>query len=282
VGWPVGGAETAANELWLAVAAEGEGSRHGGEAAAAASRLRGEGARAEEGIVALAFSEEAYREARASLEEASRRLEEARKEASAGMVRLGLAEGNLERLRGEAARRRVLEERAAALRRRVQVVETTRVLVNRFLDAILVRMRREIAESAGRILQEVTGKYGRISIDEEFNILVEDEGEFYPISRYSGGEIDMIAVSVRVAISERLMRFSTNGPGYSFLILDEVFGSQDVEHRESMINMLRSLDDRFPQIFAISHIGEVQGQFDNSILVVEEEDGSSRIEVEMR
>ena len=276
------GAETAANEIRLALAAEGEVSRHRGEAAAAASRLRGEVARAEEGIVALAFSEEAYREARASLEEASRRLEEARKEASAGMVRLGLAEGNLERLRGEAARRRELEERAAALRRRVQVVETTRVLVNRFLDAILVRMRREIAESAGRILQEVTGKYGRISIDEEFNILVEDEGEFYPISRYSGGEIDMIAVSVRVAISERLMRFSTNGPGYSFLILDEVFGSQDVEHRESMINMLRSLDERFPQIFAISHIGEVQGQFDNSILVVEEEDGSSRIEVEMR
>jgi exonuclease SbcC len=55
-----------------------------------------------------------------------------------------------------------------------------------------------------------------------------------------------------------------------------------VEHRESMINMLRSLDDRFPQIFAISHIGEVQGQFDNSILVVEEDDGSSRIEVELR
>ncbi|HRW83522.1 MAG TPA: hypothetical protein P5049_08720, partial [Methanothrix sp.] len=96
------------------------------------------------------------------------------------------------------------------------------------------------------------------------------------------GEIDMIAVSVRVAISEYLMRFSQNGPGYSFLILDEIFGSQDVEHRESMINMLRNLDDRFPQIFAISHIGEVQGQFDNSILVVEDEDGSSRIEVDLR
>lgn len=275
-------AETAANEIRLALAAEGEVRRHREEAATAAARLRGEVDRAEEEIVALAFSEEAYREIKASLEEASRQLEGARKDASAGMVRLGLAEGNLERLRGEAVRRRELEERAAALRRRVQVVETTRVLVNRFLDAILVRMRREIAESAGRILQEVTGKYGRISIDEEFNILVEDEGEFYPISRYSGGEIDMIAVSVRIAISERLIRFSMDGPGYSFLILDEVFGSQDVEHRESMINMLRSLDDRFPQIFAISHIGEVQGQFDNSILVVEEEDGSSRIEVEMR
>lgn len=275
-------AETAANEIRLALAAEGEVRRHREEAETAANRLWGEVERAEKNLIDLAFSEEALGEAKAALEEASLQLEAARKKASDQTVRLGLAEGNLERLRAEAARKRELEERAAAMRRRVQVVETTRSLANRFMDAILVRMRREIAESAGRILQEVTGKYGRISIDEEFNILVEDEGEFYPISRYSGGEIDMIAVSVRVAISERLMRFSQNGPGYSFLILDEIFGSQDVEHRESMINMLRSLDDRFPQIFAISHIGEVQGQFDNTILVVEEEDGSSRIEVDLR
>lgn len=89
----------------------------------------------------------------------------------------------------------------------------------------------------------------------------------------------MIAVSVRVAISEYLMRFSQDRSGYSFLILDEVFGSQDVEHRESMINMLRNLDDRFPQIFAISHISEVQGQFDNTIHVVEDELGGSQATV---
>ena len=101
---------------------------------------------------------------------------------------------------------------------------------------------------------------------------------WYPISRYSGGEIDMIAVSVRVAISEYLMRFGPDGESYSFLILDEVFGSQDQEHREKMIQMLRSLEERFPQIIAISHISDVQGQFDNTLLVVEDELGNSRVE----
>ena len=88
----------------------------------------------------------------------------------------------------------------------------------------------------------------------------------------------MIAVSVRVAISEYLMRFGPDGGSYSFLILDEVFGSQDQEHREKMIQMLRSLEERFPQIIAISHISDVQGQFDNTLLVVEDELGNSRVE----
>ena len=278
----LGKAEAAANEIRLALAAEGEVRLHLEENREIASRLEEELSETESRLLALNFSDERYSEGKLALEDVTLRLEEARKRVSDLMVRLGLSEGDLERLRAEAARKKELAKQVAEKRRRVQVVETTRSLTNRFMDQILVRIRSEIAISAGRILREVAGKYGRISIDEDFSILVEDEGEFYPISRYSGGEIDMIAVSVRVAISEYLMRFSTNGPGYSFLILDEIFGSQDVEHRESMINMLRSLDDRFPQIFAISHIGEVQGQFDNSILVVEEEDGSSRIEVDLR
>jgi len=275
-------AEAVASQIRLALAAEGEVRLHREEAEAAASRIAREIADAEDKLSALVFSDRAYQEAEAALEGAGLRLEEARKRGSQLAIRLALAEGELKRLKREAARKEELEEKAAGWRVRVQVLEMTRSLANRFMDAILVRIRNEIAEEAGRILREVTGKYGRISIDDDFNILVEDEGEFYPISRFSGGEIDMIAVSVRVAISEYLMRFSKDGPGYSFLILDEVFGSQDVEHRESMINMLRSLDDRFPQIFAISHIGEVQGQFENSILVVEDEDGSSRIDVELR
>jgi exonuclease SbcC len=45
-----------------------------------------------------------------------------------------------------------------------------------------------------------------------------------------------------------------------------------------MIQMLRSLEERFPQIIAISHISDVQGQFDNTLLVVEDELGNSRVE----
>lgn len=89
----------------------------------------------------------------------------------------------------------------------------------------------------------------------------------------------MIAVSVRVAISQYLMGQTIGGlGGYSFLILDEVFGSQDIIHRENMINMLRRLYMRFQQIIVISHISDVQGQFDNTIYVTENESGNSTVD----
>ncbi len=166
----------------------------------------------------------------------------------------------------------------AGVERQPEVVETVNGQVNRFMDQVLIRIKNDIARAAGDILDEVSGKYSRIKIDDDFNILVEDASDWYLISRFSGGEIDMIALSVRIAISEYLMRFGPDGESYSFMILDEVFGSQDQEHREKMIQMLRSLEERFPQIIAISHISDVQGQFDNTLLVVEDELGNSRVE----
>jgi len=275
------GVEETANKIKLSLAAEGEIRRHLDEAKRIASSLEAELEGVRDQLSHLDYNEEGYLKTERALEKAKSKVDEVRKSVSKLQVQAGVLEGEAERLQKEKWRKEELEKKVNDARKQLQVVETTRNLTNRFMDHILVRIRNEIAVNAGQILREVAGKYGRVSIDQGFNILVEDEGEFYPISRYSGGEVDMIAVSVRVAISEYLMRFGQNGPGCSFLILDEVFGSQDVEHRESMISMLRSLDDRFPQIFAISHIGEVQGQFDNAIQVIEEEDGSSRVEVEL-
>jgi exonuclease SbcC len=232
-----------------------------------------------EQLKALDYSEAQYVAASQALNDLEKSLESLRKEASSNEVNLGILEGELERQNQNAQRKKEYEQELAVIGHKMEVVDATRILINRFMDHILVRIRSEIVRIAGEILEDVSGKYSLLKIDDDFNILVEDGGEYYPISRYSGGEVDMIAISVRVAISEYLMRFSKEGPGYSFLILDEVFGSQDLEHREKMINMLRSLEERFPQIIAISHFSDVQGQFDNTINVIEDEMGNSRVEV---
>jgi hypothetical protein len=38
-----------------------------------------------------------------------------------------------------------------------------------------------------------------------------------------------------------------------------------IDDWQKMIQMLRSLEERFPQIIAISHNNDVQGQFDNTL-----------------
>ncbi len=273
-------AEETANQIKLALAAEADIRHHLKEASAAATRLESDLDENRGRLADLDYDEEHLQAAKRSLDETSSMRDEARKEVSSLQVRAGVLERDLGEARSEEERKKDLQKAIAEKKMKIEVVDTTRNLTDRFMNHILVKIRNEIAVNAGQIMWEVTGKYSRLSIDEDFSILVEDEGEFYPISRYSGGEIDMIAVSVRVAISEYLMRFSRDGPGYSFLILDEIFGSQDAEHRENMIEVLRNLENRFPQILAISHIDEVQGQFDNAIQVIENDDGSSRVEVE--
>lgn len=271
--------EEEANKIRLRLAAEPEIRRRMEETLTALADLETELKRTKDQIVALGYSQELHRVANDTLSKAEDGHGAARKEASEKEVSLRVLNGELMRVKAEAVRKKDHESDLAVISRRLQVVDTTRNIINRFLDQVLIRVKNDIARSAGEILEEVSGKYSLLKIDDDFNIQVEDGGNYYPISRYSGGEIDMIAVSVRVAISEYLMRFGPDGESYSFLILDEVFGSQDLEHREKMINMLRSLEERFPQIIAISHISDVQGQFDNTIQVVEDEMGNSRVEV---
>ncbi len=271
-------AEEAAQKIRLRLATEPDIRRRLAEAVADLTTLEKDLAAAEEQLKALGYSSEAHEAARQRLAGAETEQEKARKDVSEKKIRLGILKSGLERLQFLSRRKKEHEKALGEVSRRLEVVDTARGLVNMFMDQVLIRVKNEIARTAGEILEEVSGKYSLLKIDDDFNILVEDGGEYYPISRYSGGEIDMIAVSVRVAISEYLMRFGPDGESYSFLIMDEVFGSQDLEHREKMIQMLRSLEERFPQIIAISHISDVQGQFDNTLQVVEDEMGNSRLE----
>lgn len=261
------------------LAAEPEISRRRKEAWEALAGLKRELSRVEEELKAMQYSQEEHLKARGFLAEAEEGLKKGREELSMRKVRLGVLQSDLSRLEKEHHRKLKYQGDLAGVIRRREVVDISRELLNRFMDQVLIRVRKDIARTAGEILEEVSDKYSLLKIDDDFNIMVEDGAEYYPITRFSGGEIDMIAVSVRVAISEYLMRFSQQEASYSFLILDEIFGSQDVEHREKMIGMLRSLEERFPQIIAISHISDVQGQFDNSLHVSEDRMGNSRIEV---
>jgi len=270
--------ESENQKISLVLAGEGEARERLAAANASFERLDSDLREIRQQVDLLAYSKEEHERARVALASAKEELERARKSVSELQVQMGVLLAKKERLVQEAQRKVELESSCNQLSRRLEVVDVTRDLLNSFMDQVLIRVKNDIVKTAGEILEEVSGKYSLLKIDDDFNIQVEDAGAYYPISRYSGGEIDMIAVSVRVAISEYLMRFGPDGESYSFLILDEVFGSQDQEHREKMIQMLRSLEERFPQIIAISHISDVQGQFDNTIQVVEDELGNSRVE----
>lgn len=267
-----------AQEIRMKLAAEAEIRGKRDDIAQAIVNLEKDISKVKEDIYSIGYDVDAHQKSKISLSECKKNLEEFRPQLSRKEIDLGVLKGDMERLKGDERKKLEYEQERVESIKNIEMFNIIKELLDGFLDQLLIRIRNEIQKSAGQILEEISEKYNRIKIDDEFNICVEDGGKFYHADRYSGGEIDMIAVSVRIAISEYLMRQERGGGGYSFLILDEIFGSQDLMHRDNMINMLRGLYERFPQVIVISHIGDVQGQFDNIINVTENESGDSIIE----
>jgi exonuclease SbcC len=50
-------------------------------------------------------------------------------------------------------------------------------------------------------------------------------------------------------------------------VLDEIFGSLDEDRRMAVVELLRSLADRFPQVILITHIESVRDGFDRVVRV---------------
>jgi len=121
------------------------------------------------------------------------------------------------------------------------------------------------------------GRFAAAKISDEYTITVEDDGRFRPLSELSGGEIDLVALAVRLALAQVVSeRHGSGGPG--FLILDECFASQDSQRRQSILSALRNLRDVYSQIFLISHVENIEDAAD-MVVSVATDDARSETEV---
>jgi DNA repair exonuclease SbcCD ATPase subunit len=172
-----------------------------------------------------------------------------------------------ERIASELARRETDRADLDRLREEAALLDLTRDQLNGFSDHLLGVVRDQVQGEAGRVLSEITdGRYDTVLIDDGFDLLVHDLGGDYPVSRFSGGEQDDVAIALRIALSRYIAGMHELHDS-TFLIFDEIFGSQDEERRGNLFRALRTLEPHFPQIFLISHVAEVQGEFGNTLLV---------------
>jgi DNA repair protein SbcC/Rad50 len=232
-------------------------SRARGDAAARLAELRG---RQE----ALGYSEGAFREARAAEAAAA----QAHREAEVALVR-----ARAERAAGD-------EAVAAAVRRRAERAERERetaavardLALHQELDRALTELRTELnatlrpdlSELASGFLRDLTnGRYTDLELDEDYGARLLDDGD--PKSVISGGEEDVANLALRLAISQMIAERA--GQPLSLLVLDEIFGSLDEDRRAAVVDLLRSLADRFPQVILITHIDSVREGFDRVIRV---------------
>ena len=126
------------------------------------------------------------------------------------------------------------------------------------------QLRPDLRERASIFLQELTrGRYDDLELNEEYVATVVEDGEAKPV--ISGGEEDVVHLALRLAISQMIA--DRAGQPLSLLVLDEIFGSLDEERRQAVVDLLRAVADRFPQVIVISHIEALRDAFDRVVRV---------------
>lgn len=143
-------------------------------------------------------------------------------------------------------------------------------------DTLAARLRPALEGEVSQLLDRMSeGRYSQVRFDEDFNCEVADDGTFQPLSSLSGGEVDLVALAVRLALGTIVAeRADASGP--EFLILDECFGSQDASRQQSILTALRQLNDTYRQVLVISHVPGVRDSVDRVIPIVVDTDGEKR------
>ena len=202
-------------------------------------------------------------------------LDEARRDAAAAVAlaqaaRLAATEA---RARGEAAAARVVEAgeqhaRLADLGEESRHLNRMAELLGAFRNAVVASVGPRLAAQAAELFAALTDhEYDRLEVDPEtYGIRIFDAGRAFDLDRFSGSEIDLANLALRVAISEHV-RFQSGG-AVGLLVLDEVFGPLDDDRKERMLLALERLRGRFRQVLVVTHDAAIKEQLPNAIEVV--------------
>jgi len=217
--------------------------------------------------------------------EMRQKLEQAHDREQQASLRLGAARNKVEYcadLRAQRARR-VCEEQE---RRAEQGVyeELRRAFGRNGVQAMIIESAiPEIEREANHLLARMTRGSMHVLFDtqrsskagatiETLDIHITDPLGTRRYETYSGGERYRIDFAIRIALSKLLARRA--GAQLQMLVIDEGFGTQDVEGRDGLVDAINAVQDDFACILAITHIDELKDAFNVRIDVEKTPQGS--------
>lgn len=144
-------------------------------------------------------------------------------------------------------------------------------LLSLLADTLATRLRPNLESAVSSILNTMSSsRFSAVKISDDYTVTVNDQGKFVPLADLSGGEVDLVALSLRLALSQVVSeRHGAGGAG--FLVLDECFASQDRERRQSILDGLRNMREIYSQIFIVSHVENIEDSADMVVSVSTDE-----------
>jgi exonuclease SbcC len=149
-------------------------------------------------------------------------------------------------------------------------------LMKSFRNSLVARIVPTLSQVASELLAQLTeGRYNSLTLDDAYEIYVEDGGVKYRLDRFSGGESDLANLCLRLAIS-KIIADRAGTQGINLLVLDEIFGSQDPSRKRKLMASFNALANQFRQILLITHTDDIREDLSSIIEVYIDEKGESR------
>src|SRR5215207_7191018 len=123
------------------------------------------------------------------------------------------------------------------------------------------------------VTQEAYKDDKRKDLKETLEIKIKDGAGTRDYEMYSGGEAFRVNFAVRLALSEILAQ--RKGSRLQTLVIDEGFGSQDVQGRQRLIEAINLVKNDFAKILIITHLEELKDAFPTRIEVEKTDRGST-------
>lgn len=148
-----------------------------------------------------------------------------------------------------------------------RVAERTNELLEQMLKEITSEAKPRLVEWIDTWARTLLGsRFRSIELSDDYSIRADNGSGLHSIHHFSGGEQTLLALMLRVAIS--LFCRERAGFDTGFLILDEIFGEQDGEHRVQLVQFLSEIKEFYHQILVVNHIEDVTAMLDTIIDVI--------------
>lgn len=227
----------------------------------------------------LAFSQDKYESIKKIFEDTSQMYGDFRLELKDMQHNLNLSNLEIDKLKKEISEDKEKQKQIKELTEKQQYLDKTNIVLSEFRKHLIGRIRPLLSQKASDFLTQITdGKYSAMELDEDYDIYIYDQGDKFLIDRFSGGEKDLANLCLRLAVSQLITE--SRGNSSEFVVLDEVFGSQDDERKSSILRALSKLNNQFRQILLITHIEDIKDQVEHVLNIKEDETGISHASLE--
>src|SRR5258706_5453673 len=224
-----------------------------------------------------------------NLDEAERKLFALREEENRTRSELGGAQQRVDILKTQRVRKADFEKERETLQKQIIQHKTLeRAFGKDGVPALLIEQALPQIESKANelldrlsdgqmsiefVTQEVYKDDKRKDLKETLDIKIKDSAGARDYEMYSGGEAFRVNFAIRLALSEILAQ--RKGARLQTLVIDEGFGSQDVQGRQRLIEAINLVKNDFAKILVITHLGELNDAIPTRIEIEKTERGSS-------